>query len=218
METLSSCLIWQIISCILPPNEYGCVYTSLSEPAIDLQKMPILAKKKNHLFKRRSFWSPYTHLGYRKHARIHWKADANKSSHCLVRILVQRHNCASFLRKWASRDRYSQTSVIGPYWTNFCWQKLKRRILATFGFNRAALSATQPKLHSMFCTLFLKIALSQPQNSCRLATSQLRFDIVVLLFVGSVKDKCYADKPETIDALKDNNCEAIGEIQLAYNR
>ena len=31
---------------------------------------------------------------------------------------------------------------------------------------------------------------------------------------GSVKDKFYADKPETIDYLKDNIREAIGEIQL----
>ena len=31
---------------------------------------------------------------------------------------------------------------------------------------------------------------------------------------GAVKDKCYADKPETIDALKDNIGAAIGEIQL----
>ena len=31
---------------------------------------------------------------------------------------------------------------------------------------------------------------------------------------GVVKDKCYADKPETIDALKDNIRKAIGEIQL----
>ena len=31
---------------------------------------------------------------------------------------------------------------------------------------------------------------------------------------GAVKDKCYAAKPETIDALKDNIREAIGEIQL----
>ena len=31
---------------------------------------------------------------------------------------------------------------------------------------------------------------------------------------GAVKDKCYADKPETIDALKDNIREAIGEIHL----
>ena len=31
---------------------------------------------------------------------------------------------------------------------------------------------------------------------------------------GAVKYKCYADKPETIHALKDNFREAIGEIQL----
>ena len=31
---------------------------------------------------------------------------------------------------------------------------------------------------------------------------------------GAVKDKCYADKPETIDDLKDSIREAIGEIQL----
>ena len=31
---------------------------------------------------------------------------------------------------------------------------------------------------------------------------------------GTVKDKCYADKLETIDALKDNIREAIDEIQL----
>ena len=33
----------------------------------------------------------------------------------------------------------------------------------------------------------------------------------------AIKDKCYADKPETIDALKDNIREAIGEIQLHTN-
>ena len=31
---------------------------------------------------------------------------------------------------------------------------------------------------------------------------------------GAVKDKCYADKTETIDALKNNIREAIGQIQL----
>ena len=34
------------------------------------------------------------------------------------------------------------------------------------------------------------------------------------LWRAAVKDKCYADKPETIDALKDNIREAIGEKQL----
>ena len=40
------------------------------------------------------------------------------------------------------------------------FEELKRRILMTFGFNRTALRATQPKLRSMFCNPFLKIALS----------------------------------------------------------
>ena len=31
---------------------------------------------------------------------------------------------------------------------------------------------------------------------------------------GAFKDKCYADKSETIDTLKDNIPEVIGEIQL----
>ena len=61
MITLSSCLIWQIISFIFPPNKYGCVHTWTTlgrRPAIDLQKMPILAK--NYLFRVTvwcGFWS-----------------------------------------------------------------------------------------------------------------------------------------------------------------
>ena len=113
---LSSFLIWQIISYILPPNEYGSVYaqTTLgSWPAIDLQK--ILLAKKNHLFRWSSFWSrrvckqaKLSHLGNRIAAHIYWKADAPKTSQCLVRILVQRHNWAIFLRKWARRGNYCQ--------------------------------------------------------------------------------------------------------------
>ena len=99
--------------------------------------------KKKMKFRWSSFWSwlvckqvKLSHLGHRK------------------------PNWANFLWKWAKRGRYSQmTIVIGLCWTNFSSQKLKRRILATFGFNRTALRATQPKLHSMFCALFLKIAL-----------------------------------------------------------
>ena len=46
-----------------------------------------------------------------------------------------------------------------------------------------------------------------PPRSCNLTP----LDYYLL---GAVKDKCYADKPETIDDLKDNIREAIGEIQL----
>ena len=48
------------------------------------------------------------HLGHRKPARIHWKADASKTSHCLMRVFVQRLNWAIFLRKWTRRGRCSQ--------------------------------------------------------------------------------------------------------------
>ena len=50
-NTISSCLTWQIISFILSLNEYVCVYawTKLgSGPAIELQKIAILAKKKKN--------------------------------------------------------------------------------------------------------------------------------------------------------------------------
>ena len=43
-----------------------------------------------------------------------------------------------------------------------------------------------------------------------------RYDLTPLDYYlwGAVKDKCYADKPEIIAALKDNIPEAIGEIHL----
>ena len=70
-------------------------------------------QKKNHLFRWSAFWSwrvrkqaKVSHLGHRKPTRMHWKADAPKTSHCLVRILVQKHNFALFLRKWVSGNRY----------------------------------------------------------------------------------------------------------------
>ena len=31
---------------------------------------------------------------------------------------------------------------------------------------------------------------------------------------GAIRDKCYVDKPETIDVLKNDSREAFGEIQL----
>ena len=122
--------------------------------------------QKNHLFRWSPFWSwrvckqtKLSHLAHRKPARIHWKTDAPKPSQCLVQILVQRHNLGDFSSKMSKERSLQPTAnAIGPCWTNFCSQ-LKRRILATFGLNRTALCATQPKLNSVFSSLFLKIAL-----------------------------------------------------------
>ena len=73
-------------------------------------------KKKNHLFRWSSFWplrackqAKLSHLGHRKPVCVQWKAGAPKTSHCLVRILVQRHNCDIFLWEWkiaVNGDRY----------------------------------------------------------------------------------------------------------------
>ena len=61
-----------------------------------------------------------------------------------------------FFENEQGRPLHLMAIVIGASWTNFCSQKLKRRILATFGFNRTALRPTR----RMFCVLFLKITLS----------------------------------------------------------
>ena len=85
---------------------------------------------------------------------------------------------------------------------------IKKRILATFGFNgyvphsRSYTRCFAPCFWRSHC---------QPQSWCRFFTSELPFDYYLW---GAVKDKCYVEKPEAIDALKDNILEAIGEIQL----
>ena len=63
--------------------------------------------------------------------------------------------------------------------------------------------------------LFTKIEIVW-QHATTCPVFEDRSDLTPLDFYlwGSIKDKCYADKSETLDALKDNIREAIGEIQL----
>ena len=121
-----------------------------------------------------------------------------------------------------SRERplQSMAIVIGLCRTNFCTQKLKRRILATFGFNRAASHVTQPKLHSRSRHLCIKLTYTtyvvwetrsiilpeglewpimyvmyyQPQSWCR----SCNLTPLNYYLWGAVKDKCIADKSETM--------------------
>ena len=84
--------------------------------------------------------------------------------------------------------------------------------MATFGFNRKALRATQPKLDVLRpvfedCIISRRADVVRPPRSCDLTPLEY-------YMWGTVKDKCYADKPETTDALKDNIPEAIGEIPM----
>ena len=143
---------------------YTLVYASKSGPEIDLRKMPILAKK-NHLLRWSSFWLwrvckqvKLTHLAHRKTARIHWKTDAPKTRHCLMRILIQRHNWAILLRKWARRGRYSlwrsllgHKNFVHKNWREGYWQHLvsgRRYVQHSRSYSQC------------FAPCFLKIALS----------------------------------------------------------
>ena len=149
--------------------------------------MPILAKKKNHVFKQA------------------------KLSHAYIEKPTHPKRASVWCGFWS-------WGIIGPFLfeneqeeaVTVNSQKLKRSILATFGFNRKTLRATQPKLHTMFCALFLKIALSAAElmSFGHLGTA-IWHSWTIICWVP-----CYADKPETIEALKDNIREAIGEIQL----
>ena len=157
--------------------------------AIDLQKMPILTKK-NHLFRWNLFWSwrvckqaKFSYLGHRKPALIHWKADAPKTRHCLVQILVQRHNWAIFLRKWARRGPCSQwRSLLGHVerifvhksWSGGYWQHLVATGLRYVPYNRSYTRCLAPCFWRSH---------HQPKSYCRLASSVLRFDTAGLLFV-----------------------------------
>ena len=159
MVTLSSCVIWQIISFILPPNEYGCVYawTTLgSGPAINLQKMQILAKKSFSQMKLILI------LAGMQTSKIVAFGAKKICTRTLKNQSTQNESLFGHFSSKMSKERplQSMAMVIGPCWTNFCSQKFKRRILATFDFNRTPLGATQPKLHKIFCVLLLKFTLS----------------------------------------------------------
>ena len=173
MLTLSSCLIWQIITFILPPNEYSC--DRLSE-------------------------------GHRNPARIYWKADAHKTSHCLVRILVQRHNCAIFLQKWARRGRYTQWRIfVHKNWRGGYWQHLvsirRRYVPHSRSYTRCLSPVFEDRIISR------RADVVWPPRGCD--STPLDYYLK-----DAVKDKCYAYKPETIDALNENIREAICGIQL----
>ena len=156
-----------------------------------------------------------SYLGHRKPARIYWKADAPKMSYCLVRILIQRHNWTIFLRKWVRRGYYSQWRSLSGHverisvhknWRGRNWQHLVSTGRRYVPHKRSYTRCFAPCLwRSHYQIIRTDVVL--PSRSCDLTPLDN-------YMWGAVTDKCYADKPEAIDALKDNIREAIGGIQL----
>ena len=176
---------------------------------MDLQKMPILTKK-NHLFRWSSFWSwriwkqaKLSHLGHRKPIHIHWKADATKASQRLN--WVTRRGRYS---QWRSLSGHVDWIFVHKNWRGGYWQH-------SFSTGRATChtaEATLDVLRRVFedGIISRKADVIWPPRSCDL----MSLDYCLW---GAFEDKCYADKPKTIDTLKDNIRKAIGEIQLHTN-
>ena len=105
------------------------------------------------------------------------------------RFWIKRHNWAIFLPKWARRGRYSQ------------WWSLAghiQRIFVHKNWRGVKLDVLRPVFEDRIISR--RTDAVWPHQSC---------DLTPLDYYswGAVKAKCYADKPETIDALKDNICE-----------
>ena len=132
----------------------------------DLQKMPILAKKisfpmKLILILAVMETSKIVAFGVTENPHAYIEKPTHPKGVTVWCGFWSRGIMSNFSSKMSKkRPLQSTTIVIGQYGTNFYLQNLRKRILATLGFNRTALHPTQPMLHSIFCDLFLKIALS----------------------------------------------------------
>ena len=177
-------------------------------PAIDLQKMSILAKKKSSLQMKLML-----HVGgyiNKQNCRIWSTENPHAYIRCLVRILVQRQIGPFFFENelkeavTVNGDRYRAML------NEFLFTKIEEEDIGNIWFQqdgakchtaKAILDVLRPVFEDRFISRRADVV--WPPRSC---------DLTPLDYYlwGVVKDKCYADKPETSDALKDNIHEAIG--------
>ena len=220
MVTLTSYLIWQIISFILPPNEYGCVYAWPSGPAIDLRNMPILTKK-NHLFRWSSFRSwrvckqaKLSHLRHRKPVRIDWKPLHPKQVIVWCGFWSRGINGPFFFEN----EQGEAVTVNGDRYrallNELLFTKIEEEDIGNIWFQQdGATGLTAETTLDVLSPVFEDRIIGRradgvwPFRSCNLTPLDN-------YLWGAVKDKGYAENPETIDALKDNIREAFGKIQL----
>lgn len=95
-----------------------------------------------------------------------------------------------------------------------------RRILATFYFKKTALHLTHRKLRSIFCALFLKITLSAAKLILEVKRlgAAIWHPAEILCIWGTVKDKCYADKPlNRTDGVGYNIASRGSHLQLYFS-
>ena len=133
-------------------------------------------------------------------------------SHCLVRLLVPRHNWAIFLRN----EQGEAVTVNGDRYramlNEFLFTKIEEKDIGNIQFQQDGAAchiaeATLDVLRLVFEDRFTSRRADAvwPPGSCNLTPLDY-------YLWGAVNDKYYASKPETIDALKDNILEVVGEI------
>ena len=121
---------------------------------------------------------------------------------------------AIFLWKCAKWGRYSQWRSLSGHVERVFVHKIEEENIGNIWFQqdgaacptaKATLDVLRPTFEDRIISR--KADVVWPPRSC---------DLTALDYYlwGAVKDKCYANKPETINALKNNFREAIDEIQL----
>ena len=120
----------------------------------------------------------------------------------LVRILVRWHNWAIFLRKWARSRRYGQWRALPCYDERIFVSKNWRGWHGRKWFQQdGATCYTANVTIDLLRTVFENRIISRnsfinwPPQSCDLTPLDY-------FLSGTVKDKCYANHPEMIEALK----------------
>ena len=125
------------------------------------------------------------------------------------------HNWAIFLRKWARRDRYSQWWSLSDHVEWIFVHKNWRGGYCKIWFQQDdAMCHIVEATHDILRPVFEDCIINRRAD---VVWPPLRCDLTPLDYYlwGAVKDKCYTDKPEKIDVLKDNiRKDNIGEIQL----
>ena len=224
MVTLSSCLIWQIISFSLPPNEYGCVYASTTLENIATDRLT----EYGDFGKKKIVFSDEAHFdlgGYvnKQNCRI-WGTE-NPHGY------IEKPTYPKRVTLWCG---FYFRSIIGPFFceneqgeavtingdryramlNEFLFTKIEEEDIWNIWFQQdGATCHTAEATFDVLRPVFEDRIISRradvvwPPRSCNLTT-------LVYYLWDAVKDKCNADKPETIDALKDNIPEANCEIQL----
>ena len=193
---------------------------SLSGPAIDLQKMPILAKK--------IIFSDEAHFDLGRYVnKQNCRIWGPENLHAYIEKPTHPKRVTVWCEFWSrgiigqfffENEQGEAVTVNGD---------LYRAMLNEFLFTKVEeedidniwLQQDDATCHTVEATLDVLRPVFEDRIISRKADVDWpprSYDLTLLDYYlwSAVKDKCYAEKPETIDALKDNIRKAIGEIQL----